>query len=174
MKKMTTAKNITLTAIFISIGVVLPMVFHAFPDGGRVFLPMHIPVLLAGLIVNPIFGLIAGVLTPLISSLLTGMPPVMMLPAMVCELAAYGLVAALCMKYLKVKNYTGKLYLSLVIAMIAGRIVSGLVNAFIFNLGHYTMQMWLAGSFVTAVPGIILILVIVPILVMALKRAKAI
>ncbi|GBG95913.1 ECF transporter S component [Lactococcus termiticola] len=171
---MTNTKKITITAIFIAIGIVLPIAFHALPDGGQAFLPMHIPVLMCGLIVSPLYGFLAGVLTPLLSSLLTGMPPVLFLPAMLFELAAYGLVASLCMKYLNIKNATVKLYVSLIIAMIVGRVVSGLVNALFFAVGHYSMQIWLTASFVTALPGIIIILILVPLIILALKRFKAI
>ena len=94
-------KQMVLTALFIAIGVVLPQAFHAIPNAGSVMLPMHIPVLLAGLVCGPVFGLACGVLTPTLSSLITGMPPMAYLPSMLCELAIYGLVSGLVTKVVK-------------------------------------------------------------------------
>jgi len=80
--------------VFISLGVLLPIAFHAVGAMGSVFLPMHIPVLMAGLLMGPVIGAGVGALTPVCSSLLTGMPPLMpTLPIMIPELIAYGAVA---------------------------------------------------------------------------------
>ena len=86
-------------ALCIALGVLLPMAFHVIPNAGSVFLPMHIPVLICGLFCGWPYGLACGILTPFISSVTTGMPPAMMLPQMMVELAVYGLVAGLCEKY---------------------------------------------------------------------------
>ena len=90
---MTKTKRSVLTAVCIALCVVLPMAFHAVPNAGQIFLPMHIPVLLAGLCCGWPFGLLAGVAGPLLSSLFTGMPPLAYLPSMLCELALYGLLS---------------------------------------------------------------------------------
>ena len=79
--KLTPIKKMVITAVFSALCVVLPMIFHAFPNGGNIFLPMHIPVLLCGLMCGWPFGFICGVLGPVLSSLLTGMPPAAMLPS---------------------------------------------------------------------------------------------
>ncbi|NLF21012.1 MAG: ECF transporter S component [Clostridiaceae bacterium] len=91
----TRLRQLTLTAICIALGVVLPVLFHSIPRSGQIFLPMHLPVLLAGLLAGPGWGMVAGILTPLISTWITGMPPIgPILFAMLFELAAYGLVNA--------------------------------------------------------------------------------
>ena len=94
-------RNLVLSAMFIALGVALPQAFHAVPNAGSVFLPMHIPVLIAGYVVGPIFGLAVGVLTPLLSHLMFGMPPAPVLPGMLCELAMYGLASGLFTKLIK-------------------------------------------------------------------------
>ncbi len=71
---MSKIKKLILTGLCVAIGVVLPVALHSVPNGGSIFLPMHIPVILCGLICGPLFGLACGILTPLLSSLLTGMP----------------------------------------------------------------------------------------------------
>jgi len=160
------------TALFIAIGIALPLAFHSIPNAGRVFLPMHIPVLLCGLVCGFPWGLACGIVTPLLSSLLTGMPPAAMLPSMLCELAVYGLVAALLMRYVPVKNAYAKIYIALVGAMLCGRLVMGALNALIFSAGNYSMQLWLTGAFVSALPGIAIQTVLIPPIILGLRKAK--
>ena len=168
---MTKTKKLIFTALCVALGVVLPLFFHGVPNAGQVFLPMHIPVLLCGLICGPLSGLCCGVLAPLLGNLISGMPPLAFLPSMLCELAVYGLVAGL---LLKVFRGRAAVFCSLVGAMIAGRLVMGLLNALIFRAGEYGWAMWLTASFVTALPGIVIQLVILPIVIFALKKAKLI
>lgn len=93
-----TTKKLVSSALCIAIGVLLPMAFHVIPNGGSVFLPMHIPVLICGLFCGAPYGLACGIITPFLSSMTTGMPPAMILPQMMIELAVYGLVTGLCEK----------------------------------------------------------------------------
>ena len=94
-KSQTNARQLVMAALCAALGVVLPVALHSIPNAGSILLPMHIPVLLCGLVCGPVYGLGCGVLTPLLSSLITGMPPAAVLPSMLCELAAYGLAAGL-------------------------------------------------------------------------------
>jgi len=160
------------TALFIAIGIALPLAFHSIPNAGRAFLPMHIPVLLCGLVCGFPWGPACGIVTPLLSGLLTGMPPAAMLPAMLCELAVYGLASSLLMRRVPVKNPLAKIYISLIGAMLSGRLVLGAVNALIFSAGHYSMQIWLTGAFVAALPGIAIQVVLIPVIMFGLQRAK--
>ena len=167
-------RNIVLTAMFVALGVALPQAFHAVPNAGSIFLPMHIPVLLAGFSVGPVFGLCAGILTPLLSHLMFGMPPVPVLPSMLFELAIYGLVSGLLTRKVHVGNKLVKIYCVLIGAMICGRVGYGLLNALVLRAGSYSLQAWLSAAFVTALPGIIIQLVLIPAVVFALDRAKLI
>jgi len=167
-------KKLVITAMLIAIGIVLPIAFHTIPNAGRIFLPMHIPILLCGLVIGFPYGLACGIITPLLSSVITGMPPAAMLPAMVCELAVYGTVSSILMKYLPVINLFARTYLSLIGAMISGRILFGILNAFIFSVGDYSMQMWLTTAFVTALPGVAIQIVIIPVIVLALQKTNLI
>lgn len=134
-------RAITGTALLLAMGVVLPIVFHAIPLGGRIFLPMHIPVLIAGLVLGPVPGLVVGVGSPVAGALITGRPTVLYLIPMVFELAAYGLVAGLLRRRLAslfgaagARGWTGRIagiaspagaavVLALVGAMVAGRAI---------------------------------------------------
>ena len=167
-------KYLTMTAVCIALGVVLPRAFHAIPNAGSVMLPMHIPVLLCGLICSWQYGLACGILTPVLSHLITGMPPMAYLPPMIVELAVYGLLAGILVHVIKTKNFLLNTYTSLLIAMIGGRICYGIVNALIFRAGKYSMQIWLTSGFVTALPGIVIQLIVIPALCLALKKAKLI
>ncbi|MDO4198985.1 MAG: ECF transporter S component [Erysipelotrichaceae bacterium] len=163
-------KQMVFAAMCIAIGVVLPQFLHFIPNAGQVVLPMHIPVLVSGFICGPFYGLLTGILTPILSHFIFGMPPAMMLPAMVFELAVYGLLTGLLYDYVGIKNEMVKNYVVLILAMLIGRVVYGLANAFIFKAGAYSVSVWVAAVFVTALPGIIIQLIIIPALVMALKK----
>lgn len=169
--KLSHIKRLTIAALCSALCVVLPMAFHVIPNAGSVMLPMHIPVLLCGLLCGPWYGLGCGVLAPLLSHFITGMPMAAALPGMLCELAAYGCISGLVSRLVKVKNPVGGVYIPLVCAMLGGRVVAGLVNGLIFQAGSYSLQAWVTGSFVTALPGIAVQLVLLPVLVLALKRA---
>lgn len=171
---MSALKKLGFTAVCVALGIVLPMTLHAVPNGGSIFLLMHFPILLCGLACGWQYGLACGAITPLLSSLLTGMPPAVILPAMLCELAIYGAMSGLCIRFLPIKNTYVKVYTSLLIAMLAGRIIFGLLNAVIFKAGSYSMQVWLSAAFITALPGILIQIVLLPPLFLVLRRLRAI
>lgn len=155
-------------AFFTALGVLFPQLFHLFGAvNGRIFLPMHIPVLLCGFLCGKRYGALCGLIVPLISSAATGMP--VLYPtgiAMMAELAVYGFVTGLLSERLSV-------YPSLVGAMLAGRAVSGAANLVLLGMAGkaYTLEAFVSVSFLTAAPGIAIQLAAVPLLVAALKRA---
>lgn len=174
MQKMSAVKKSIITAVCIALCVVLPQAFHAVPNAGAIYLPMHIPVLLCGLICGWSYGLLCGLAGPALSALLTGMPPAAVLPGMLVECGVYGLAAGLLMQLLRTKHLYADLYISLAAAMLLGRVVSGIAKALIFSAGSYSMASWVAGSFVTALPGIVIQLALLPGIVYALMRARLI
>lgn len=174
VQKMSTVKKAILTAVCLALCVVLPQAFHAIPNAGSIYLPMHIPVLLCGLICGAPYGLLCGLAGPVLSALFTGMPPIAVLPSMIVECAVYGLVTGLLMKGIHTGKLAADLYISLVVAMLAGRIVSGLAKALIFSAGNYSFAVWAAGSFVAAIPGIVIQLILIPLIVIALTKARLI
>ena len=174
MNKMSYVKKSIITAACIALCVILPMAFHAIPNGGSIFSPMHIPVLLCGLICGPLFGLLCGIAGPCLSSLLTGMPGIGYLPVMIIELAAYGLIAGIMISLIRTKKIYADLYISLIIALILGRVVAGIFNALIFSAGSYSLAVWASGYFITSIPGMILHLAIIPTIVFALEKSRLI
>jgi niacin transporter len=160
---------ITHAALYLALSVLLPIGFHAFGMGGRVFLPMHIPVLLAGFLMGPIGGVVVGLLAPLLSFLITGMPPTYAVPLMSMELPMYGLVAGIAYRKLHLN-----VYIALVAAMLVGRLMFG-VGLFALGLFMdlpYTASAFFAsgGALWSGLPGIAVQLVLIPIVVAALNR----
>ena len=165
-------KNLSLTAMFIAIGVVLPQAFHAIPNAGSIFLPMHIPVLLSGYAVGPLYGALVGFLTPLLSHLIFSMPPSAILPSMLCELTVYGLATGFFSRFIRTETKAVKTYAVLILGMLCGRVTYGVLNALIFRAGAYSMQSWITAAFVTALPGIVIQLILIPFIVLALDKAN--
>lgn len=163
------AVNLTGTALCIALGLVLPIFFHMI-GAGSAFSPMHLPVLLCGLLFGWQYGAVCGLIVPLLSSLLTGMPPIFPTAlAMMLELCAYGSLAGIFYRRLY-----WNVYFALIAAMLGGRVVSGLANALFLSMAGkpYGFAVFLSDSFLEAVPGIILQVVLVPVIVLAMGRAK--
>ena len=78
------------------------------------------------------------------------------------------------MLYRRFKKTTGGLYAALLLAMLSGRIVWGAVRFLLAGLAGsaFPLSAFLAGAVTEAIPGIILQLVLIPILVIALKKTK--
>lgn len=166
------AKNIALSALFLAIGLVLPFFTGQIPQIGQMLLPMHIPVLLCGLVCGWQGGALVGFVLPLLRSMLFGAPAFYpMATGMAFELMAYGLVAGLLYSLSKWKCLLS-LYRSLVAAMLAGRVVWGAVQCIqmgVFGSG-FSLQMFLAGAFLNAIPGILAQLILIPLVMLALGR----
>ena len=162
-----------LSALFLALAYVMPFLTGQIPEIGAMLCPLHIPVLLCGFICGPAWGAAVGAIAPLFRSLTLGMPQ--LFPTAICmtfELAMYGLMSGLLYKLLpKKKPY---LYVSLLTAMLAGRIVWGaaMYVCLAAGGGSFTLAAFMAGAFTNAIPGIIVQIVLVPLLVMLLERIK--
>lgn len=174
MQKMSNVKKSIITAVCIALCYVIPLMFHGIQNAGSIFCPMHIPVFICGLICGWQFGLLCGIAGPALSSALSGMPPVAILPSMMVELAAYGTAAGLMMKLVRTKSTYADLYISLIVAIVCGRVLAGLAKALIFARGSYSMSAWIAGSVVTSWPGTVIQLVFIPTIVFALMKSHLI
>jgi riboflavin transporter FmnP len=156
-------RTLTTTGLLLAVGLLLPMVFHSLfgAVGGRTFMPMHYTVLLGGLLLGPVAGAFLGIATPLLSTLMTGMPAVAILPPMVVELAVYGLVAGVARRSWRLAAFW-----SLLLAMMAGRIALGLAVAVLgpfIGLKAEPVAYVVAGI-VTGLPGIAVQVVVIPLL----------
>ena len=174
MQKMSNVKKSIITAVCIALCYVIPLIFHGIQNAGSIFCPMHIPVFICGLICGWQYGLLCGIAGPALSSALSSMPPVAILPSMMVELAAYGTAAGLMMKLVRTKSTYADLYISLIVAIVCGRVLAGLAKALIFARGSYSMSAWIAGSVVTSWPGTVIQLVFIPTIVFALMKSHLI
>lgn len=162
--------NMALAAMFLALALVLPFVTAGIPQIGNALCPMHIPVLLCGFVCGPWYAVGVGFIAPLLRFALFGMPPIMPIGIAMCfELAAYGLVSGLMYKYLpKKKPY---IYVSLIGAMLIGRGVWGTARTVLYGLGksEFGFAAFISGAFTTAIPGIIIQIVLIPLLVMMIE-----
>ncbi len=166
-------KRVVLSAMFIAVGIVLPFFTGQIQYIGNMLLPMHIPVFLCGLICSWQYGAAVGCILPLLRSMLFSMPA--LYPnavAMAFELAAYGLITGLLYAQFKNKNLRA-VYLSILPAMLGGRLVWGVAQTLLLGPGEngFTFATFMAGGFANAVPGIILQLILLPSVILLVKKA---
>lgn len=171
-------KKLTITAVFAALGIILPIIFHSVEIFGRIFLPMHLTVIMCSMITGAFYGSICAIITILVSTMVTGMPVLYpMAVIMIFELITYSITSAFILKLTITKiNKVIAIYLSLIIAMIIGRIVLGIASViFIGLLGDgYSLNAFISGAFITALPGIIIQFILIPFILLILDKAKLI
>ena len=169
---MKNTKKLILAAMFLAIGMVLPMITGQMQEIGRMLLPMHLPVLLCGLILGPKYGGAVGLVLPGMRFMVFGMQPLIPMGlAMTFELAAYGFIIGWLYHSSKWKCILA-LFRSLIIAMIAGRAVWGIAMVVIMGVrgASFTWEAFIGGAVLGAIPGILLQLVLIPMIMIALNR----
>ena len=169
-----TLRNWILTAMFLALGIVLPFLTGQIPQIGSMLLPMHLPVFLCALICGWQYATPMAFVLPLMRSLIFSMPPLYPTAvAMAFELAAYAFVAGFIYSRFKKQNI-GIVYISLLTAMIVGRAVWGVAQIILLGLGgkSFTWAAFWAGAVLNAVPGIIMLLILVPAVMLVLDRTK--
>lgn len=164
-------KTMVLAAMLLAVGIVLPFFTGQIPQIGNMLLPMHIPVLVCGLICGWQYGGIVGFILPLLRYVLFTTPPMPNGIAMAFELAAYGAIVGFLYNRSRWQCIVS-LYRSLIIAMIGGRIVWGAVRVVMLGVmgNAFSWKMFMAGAFLNAIPGIILQLIFIPALMLVLNR----
>lgn len=175
MKKQNTVQKLALSAMFLALAYVMPFLTGQVPEIGSMLCPMHIPVILCGYVCGGPWGLVVGFIAPLFRSLTLGMPTLFpKAVAMAFELATYGLMSGLLYRAFPKKK--GYIYCSLLISMVAGRLVWGVVQLICVGLDvtKFGLSAFWAGAVANAIPGIVLQIVLIPILVMALEKARLI
>ncbi len=164
--------KLILAAMFLAIGLLLPFLTGQIRQIGNMLLPMHIPVILCGLICGWQYGLGVGFVLPLLRCAMFGMPTLFPTAvSMSFELAAYGFTVGFLYFRSRWKCVIA-LYRCMIIAMLTGRVVWGAVQVLLLGLdgNGFTLEMFIAGAFLNAVPGIILQLILIPAVMVALNR----
>ena len=173
MKKQS-IQNLVLSALFLAIGLILPFFTGQIKEIGDSLLPMHLPVMLCGLICGWKYGGAVGLMLPFLRSLTISMPPLYPNAVwMALELAAYGLVIGLL--FSRKKDYS-RVYLlvCLAISMLSGRVVWGIAKAVLLGVAGkpFGLEAFLVGGFVDAVPGLILQFILIPLIMEVIYRSR--
>lgn len=169
-------QKLTMTALFTAIGIIIPFLFHSVYMFGNIFLPMHFPVIICAMIIGPFYGSVCAVLSVLLSSFFTGLPPLYPVAVIMCfELVTYSVVSGLLIKVLpkrlhKIINY----YISLLAAMLTGRLVLGAVSVVIIGMmgNGYSFKAFIGSALITALPGITIQLIVIPWLTLLLYKIR--
>lgn len=173
IKKKNNIQNISLSSMFLAFAFVLPFFTGQIPEIGNMLSPMHLPVILCGYICGGPWGLLVGFTAPLLRSFILGAPTLFpRAVAMAFELATYGVVSGVLYRvFPKKKIY---IYVSLIISMIAGRLVWGIVQLLCVGLdiGRFGPAAFWAGAVTNAIPGIIIQIILIPLLVMVADRIR--
>lgn len=173
MRKQNNVVNLALSAMFLALAYVMPFLTGQVPQIGSMLCPMHIPVILCGFVCGAPWGLIVGFVAPLLRSMILGMP--LLFPAavgMAFELATYGLLSGILYRAFPKKK--GYIYVTMIISMIVGRLVWGIVRfaCIGFDASKFGITAFWAGAVTNALPGIILQIILIPIVIMFLEKAK--
>ena len=171
-KRSSQVLRLTYSALYLAIAMVLPFLTGQIPEIGSMLCPMHIPVLLCGFVCGWAHGLLVGLVAPLLRFLFFGMPPLYPTAiAMSAELAVYGAVSGVLFRLLPRKPWA--VFAALLGAMAAGRVVWGLAQYALLQLRGelFSGAMFVAGAITSAIPGIILHILLIPAIVIALDKA---
>lgn len=161
-------KRLVIAGLLLSIGIIVPSIFHLTGLPGRMLLPMHIPVLIGGFLLPPWLALSLGMLTPLLNSFITGMP--ILFPSgiiMIFELGVYGLIGSLTYRKLKLPSI-----ISLILSMISGRIIAGLVVFILatFFAVELSPIVFIIGTITTGLPGIVIQIILIPTIIHSIMK----
>lgn len=169
-------KKLILSAVFLSLGIVLPFFTGQIKEIGDTLLPMHLPVMLCGLICGGGYGFAVGLILPVLRAVIFGMPPLYPNSVwMAAELAAYGLTIGF-LYFNFNKRQLWWLYCCLLISMVAGRVVWGITKAVLLGLAGkmFTIEAFIIGGITDSVPGIVLQLILIPSIIklMSIQRTR--
>lgn len=167
-------KKMTFGAMCLALSLLLPQVFHmiGMQQAGSIFLPMHLPVFIGGMLLGSMYGLVLGIFAPITSCFLTGMPPYERVLFMSCELATYGMVSGLLFHQFKFKKQKAASLFALLLSMIAGRIIYAIVISiatYLFNIPFGGVMVVIHAT-ITGIPGIIIQCFFVPLVVHVIER----
>lgn len=165
--------RLVLAALFLSLALALPFLTGSIPQIGNMLCPMHIPVLLCGFVLGAPWGAAVGLLAPLLRFALFGAPPLVPLGvSMAFELATYGAVSGFCWR--RTRHSLSGIYAVLLTAMFSGRLVWGGVRFALAGLtgNRFPFSAFLSGAWFTALPGILIQLILIPLILTALQKAR--
>lgn len=168
-----TSLKLVISALMLALSIILPTVISMGNQRlGQIFLPMHIPVMLCGIICGTPYGIIIGLASPLLKSIVTGLPVIATAVSMAFELATYGGMCGMLYKLFSKK--IGFIYPNLLISMIIGRIVSASINYLISTASdnEFVLKSFIMLTTVNALPGIVIQFALIPLIVLSLRKTR--
>lgn len=167
-------RTMVLAALFLALGLVLPSLTGAIKEIGDSLLPLHLVVMLCGVICGWQYATPMGLALPFLRAAFFSMPPFYPNAVwMALELATYGFVIGFLFT-LRKKYSRVYLLVCLICSMLAGRVVWGIAKAILLGVADkpFGFEAFLIGGFVDAVPGLILQFVLVPLIVELVYRIR--
>lgn len=145
-------KTYLFAALFVLGNIVLPQLCHLVPFGGQMLLPIYFFTLIAAYKYGLKVGLLTAVLSPLVNSLLFGMPTLAVLPILLIKSTLLATFAALAANYFKKISLIG-----IALAVVAYQVIGlgfewAIVKDFFvaaqdFRLGLPGMLLQVAGGY---------------------------
>jgi len=170
VKEYIDVRKLIYSTLFIIGALVLPQLFHMVGWEGPTFLPMNIPVILAGFILGKRYGLLTGIASPIISTLVSGMPVAFpVLPIMILQFGTYGFVAGYLSKETKLPAIV-MLLLTMILGWISYAI--GFYALEIFFVPAISSSLSPISAIITGIPGIIISILAIPLIAKLLKDKK--
>ncbi|MBN1782177.1 hypothetical protein JW948_13675 [bacterium] len=159
-------KNMIFSALFMALGCIFPFLFHM-AGLGKIFLPMFWPLAAAGFFVTVPFAVLVGILTPFLSFVLTGMPPVPVLQLMMVELAILSATVGI------VFRRTGLGVFWIVLAgLSASRMLTWIAAGWVGPILGWPARWYALTRMLEGMPGLLSILIIVPLLISRIHRVS--
>ena len=166
------ARRVTRGALLGALAIILPLGAHAAGVSGVMLLPMHLPVLIGGFLLDPVTALLVAVVAPVVNFLITGMPPLQppILIVMLFELAGYALTASLLTRHTR-----WRVEVILLLSMLAGRLLLAAAVAGVAPLFGWPVHAWgyVSGAVVTGLPGLLLQFILIPPIVRAVRDGNS-
>ncbi len=178
VRNISTGKKITYKTLvsvgFVVLAVVLPQIVHLAlkQSGGVQWLPMYLPVLMGGCLLGAKWSVTVGVLSPVVSFLVTSamghpMPMAERLPFMMAELAVFALVSGLFSN--KIYKNSLWVFVAVILAQVCGRgVFLGLVAIFQSTTSLEVGAVW--QQIQLGLSGMVLQIVVVPVFVIVMKK----
>jgi len=145
-------KTYLFAAIFVAGNLLLPQLVHLIPNGGLIFLPIYFFTLIAAYKYGIHVGLLTAILSPLVNSLLFGMPPMNMLPIILIKSVILAIAAAMVAKHFGKISFLGILLVILAYQIIGTGIEWAMTQNFFiaiqdFRIGLPGMVIQLVGGY---------------------------
>lgn len=140
------AKTYGFVALFVVGSVLLPQLCHLIPNGGAMLLPIYFFTLIAAYKYGLIAGLLTAVLSPVVNYLLFRMPPAIILPIMLIESIVLAVVASEVAKRLRRVSILG-----IMLAVISYKFVGMIMTLAVTGLPNVALN-----GVVVGIPGMML------------------